>query len=122
MYNKVILIGNLTRDVELKNTTSGKVVANIGLASNQKWGPEENQKSVYYANVEIWGSQAEACAKYLKKGSKALVEGSLETRTWHNESGERKSRDILKASKVHFLDSKPRGDGQKNNEGDLEPF
>ena len=77
--NKVFLVGNLTKDPELKFIPSGQAVANLRLATNRKWknASGEWKEEVTYVSVEVWGKSAEACGEYLKKGSPLLVEGRL---------------------------------------------
>lgn len=106
MYNKVILIGNLTRDPELRYTPSGHPVASFGLACNRKYNSNGQVKEeVYYGKIVVWGKQGENCSKYLTKGSKALVEGRLTTEKWEKD-GEAKSKTRIIAEQVKFLSSK----------------
>ena len=88
MFNKVILIGNLTRDVELKYTPQGTAVAQFGLAVNTKYGEKDE---VYYGDIQVWGKQAENAEKYLYKGAKCLVEGRIKTESWEKD-GDKKSK------------------------------
>lgn len=103
--NKVFLIGNLTRDPELRFTPSGAAVANIGLAVNHKyqdsggnWVEEPN-----FFTVVAWGRQAEICNEYLRKGSPVLVEGRLRWRSWETPDGQKRSVIEVVASRVQFL-------------------
>lgn len=85
MYlNKTIIIGNLTKDVELKALPNGSKVANFSVATNRVWYNEskEKQEAVEYHNIVAFGKQAETVAQYMKKGSQILVEGRLQTRSW----------------------------------------
>ena len=85
MYlNKSIIIGNLTRDPELKALPSGAQVTSFGLATNRNWKDKDGakQEQVEFHNIVIFGKQAESSAKYLRKGSQVLVEGRLQTRSW----------------------------------------
>lgn len=122
MFNKVILVGRLTRDPEVRFTTQGTAVASVGIATNRKYGDKEE---VYFGEVTIWGKQAENVGKYLSKGSKVLFSGRLNTRKWEDNSGKSHSKTEIIADEVKFMDTKPK---QENNqipeseeEGDI-PF
>lgn len=110
MYlNKAIIIGNLTRDPELKSLPSGIQVTNIGVATNRVWKDKEGnkQENTEFHNVVIFGRQAETTAQYLKKGSSVLIEGRLQTRSWEAD-GIKKYRTEIVADNVQFG---PRRDG-----------
>lgn len=95
MYlNKVFLIGNLTRDPELKALPSGIKVASIGLATNRVWKDKDGvrQESTEYHNLVSFGRQAETLAQYCKKGSSLYIEGRLQTRSWDAQDGQKKYR------------------------------
>ncbi len=87
--NKVMLIGNLTRDPELKYTPNGAAVATFGIATNSSWKDPEGkvQEITEYHNIVCWNKLAEICSQLLKVGSKVYVEGELRTRTWEDEKG-----------------------------------
>lgn len=106
MYlNKVILIGNLTRDPELRSLPSGAAVATMGLATNRVWRDRDGAKKedTQFHNVVVFGKQAETAAQYLKKGGSVLVEGRLQTRSWDDKgSGEKKYRTEIVADRVQF--------------------
>lgn len=106
MYlNKVILIGNLTRDPELKSLPSGMKVCSFSLATNRVWKDKNGQKqeSADYHNVVVFGRQAETVAQYMKKGSSMLVEGRMQTRSWDDKnSGEKKYRTEVVADRTQF--------------------
>lgn len=112
MYlNKVIIIGNLTRDPELKSLPSGIQVANIGVATNRVWKDKDGnkQENTEFHNVVIFGRQAETTSQYLKKGSSVLIEGRLQTRSWEDkETGKKLYRTEIIAEAVQFG---PRKDG-----------
>jgi len=104
MYlNKVLLIGNLTRDPELKSLPSGVQVTNFSLATNRVWKDKDGQKQedVEFHNVVVFGRQAETSAQYLRKGASVLVEGRLQTRSWESE-GQKKYRTEIIADRVQF--------------------
>ena len=106
MYlNKVIIIGNLTRDPELKSLPSGIQVANIGVATNRVWKDKDGnkQENTEFHNVVIFGRQAETTSQYLKKGSSVLIEGRLQTRSWEDkETGKKLYRTEIIAEAVQF--------------------
>ena len=105
MYlNKVFIIGNLTRDPELKSLPSGTNVTNMSLATNSTYNDKEGnrQETTEYHNIVIFGRQAETTAQYLKKGSSALVEGRLQTRSWEGENGKKNYRTEIIADRVQF--------------------
>ena len=104
MYlNKVFLIGNLTRDPELKSLPSGVQVTSFGLATNRVWKDKEGQKQedTEFHNVVVFGRQAETTAQYLNKGSSVLIEGRLQTRSWESD-GQKKYRTEIIADRVQF--------------------
>ncbi len=92
-YNKVILLGNLTRDIELRHTQSGMALAKFGMAINRKWSQNGEQKeSTCFVDLTAWGRQAEVLSQYVKKGSQLFVEGRLEYSTWEAEGGGKRSK------------------------------
>ncbi len=106
MYlNKVIIVGNLTRDPELATIPSGQKVCKFGVATNRVWKDKSGakQESTSYHNIVVWGRQAETSAQYLKKGQQVMVEGRIETRSWDDKtSGEKKYRTEIIADRVQF--------------------
>jgi single-strand DNA-binding protein len=106
MYlNKAIVIGNLTRDPELKSLPSGIKVCTFSLATNRVWKDKNGarQESADYHNVVVFGRQAETVAQYMKKGSSMLVEGRMQTRSWDDKtSGEKKYRTEIVADRTQF--------------------
>ena len=106
MYlNKAIVIGNLTRDPELKSLPSGIQVCSISLATNRVWKDKNGakQESSDFHNVVVFGRQAETSAQYLKKGSSALVEGRMQTRSWDDKAtGQKKYRTEIIADRIQF--------------------
>ena len=104
MYlNKVFIFGNLTRDPELRSLPSGIQVASFTIATNRVWKNKdgEKQESTEYHNVVVFGRQAETSAQYLKKGSSALIDGRLQTRSWEQD-GQKKYRTEIIADRVQF--------------------
>ena len=124
MYNKVILIGNLTKDPELRYTPQGTPVTSFRLAVNYRYkqsasgGDDMKQETLFIDNV-IFGKQAESCSKYLNKGSSVLVEGRLQERRWESD-GQQKSKFEIVAQSVKFL-SRKTGPGELVTEGDTVP-
>ncbi len=112
MYlNKAIIIGNLTRDPELRSLPSGIKVCTFSLATNRVWKDKNGarQESADYHNVVVFGRQAETVAQYMKKGSSMLVEGRIQTRSWDDKtSGEKKYRTEIVADRTQFG---PKGSG-----------
>jgi single-strand DNA-binding protein len=105
--NKVFLIGNLTKDLELKYGKNGQPVTNMRLAVNRVYTTQNGEKKeeVCYVNIVVWGKQAESCTTYLKKGSSIFVEGRLQLRTWDDEeTKQKKSMLEVVADRVQFLD------------------
>ena len=133
MYNKIILIGNLTKDPELRYTPQGTPVTSFRLAVNYRYKQSDDmkQETMFIDNV-VFGKQAESCSKYLSKGSPVLVEGRLQERRWEA-NGQQKSKFEVIAQSVRFLSK--RGGSQDSGFGgesgdigppeettDLEPF
>lgn len=105
MYlNKAIIIGNLTRDPELKSLPSGIQVASFGMATNRVWRDKNGakQESADYHNIVVFGRQAETVSQYLRKGSSALVEGRMQTRSWDAADGSKKYRTEIVAERIQF--------------------
>ncbi len=103
--NKVLLIGNLTRDTELRYIPSGSAVASFTLAVNRvyKLQSGEKKEEVSFVRVIVWGRMAEVCGEYLKKGSPVFVEGRLQSRSWDGPDGQKRSTIEVVAMNVQFL-------------------
>ena len=113
--NKVFLIGNLTRDPELRYIPSGQAVATLGLAVNNKFGKGEDQKDdVLFVDVTVWAKSAENCAEYLSKGSPVFIEGRLKFRTWEQD-GQKRSKIDVTATSVQFLPQGGKGGSNKTD-------
>lgn len=107
-FNKVILVGNLTRDPELRYTPKGTAIARLGIACNRKWKSEtgELKEEVTFVDVDAFGKQAETIGQYLKKGRPILIEGRLRYDTWEDkQSGQKKSKLGVVLEMFQFLDS-----------------
>lgn len=111
--NKAQIIGNLTRDPELKSTQSGQAVCTVGVASNRRWTDSSGVKheEAEYHNIVCWGKLAEICAEYLKKGAKVFFEGRLKTRNWEDESGVKHYRTEIVAEDMIMLSPKGHTEG-----------
>lgn len=112
--NYVVLSGRLTRDVELKSTPSGAAVAEMGLAVNRKYKNNTSGEWVEEAsffNVVVWGRQGENCAQYLSKGSSAVVEGRLRSRSWEAQDGQKRTVIEVVATNVQFMGGRGEGGG-----------
>ena len=106
-FNKTILIGNLTRNPELRYTPSGTPVANFGLAVNRRFRQADEQKEeVCYIDIVVFGKQAEHCGQYLSKGDGAIIDGRLQQRRWETDDGQRRSKHEVVAQTVTFLPKK----------------
>ncbi len=105
MYlNKATIIGNLTRDPEMKSLPSGIKVTSFSVATNRVWydANKQKQESADYHNVVVFGRPAETSAQYLKKGSQVFVEGRMQTRSWDDQSGKKMYRTEIIAERVQF--------------------
>ena len=105
--NKVILVGNLGKDPELRQTPQGMAVANFPVATSETWNDKEGQKQerTEWHRIVVWGKLGELCSKYLAKGRKAYVEGRLQTRSWDGQDGQKRYTTEVVATAVQFLDS-----------------
>lgn len=114
-YNRVILIGNLTRDPELRYTPNNTAVADFGLAVNRNYqdGSGEWKEETTFVDITVWGNQAENCSQYLDKGNRVFLEGRLRLDQWETDSGESRSKHGVTAERVSFLDS---DDGEGSGE------
>ncbi len=106
--NKVFLMGNLTRDPELRYVPSGTAVANFTVAVNRPYKDTagEKKEEVSFIRVVVWGKMAEICGEYLSKGRPVMVEGRLKSRSWEDQSGQKRSALDVVAMNVQFLGSK----------------
>jgi single-strand DNA-binding protein len=109
--NKVLLIGNLTKDPELRYTPGGTAVANLRMATNRTYKDKagEMKQEACFLTVVAWDKQAEVCNQYLHKGSPLFVEGRLQSRTWDGPDGKKRSVIEVRAERIQFLGSGPGG-------------
>lgn len=104
--NKAMIIGNLTRDPEVRTTTTGQAVANFGVATNHSWTDQNGQKQekAEFHNVVVWGKLAEICRQYLFKGKKVYIDGRLQTREWQGQDGVKRYKTEIIADTMIMLD------------------
>jgi single-strand DNA-binding protein len=114
-YNRVILLGNLTRDPEVKYTTGGTAVTEIGLAVNRYWFDKqtnERKEETTFVDVTLWGRQAEVAGEYLAKGRPVLIEGRLQLDSWNDkETGQKRSKLRVVGEAMQLLGSRDGGGG-----------
>ena len=111
-FNKVILMGNLTRNPELRYTPSGTPVASFGLAVSRRFKQGEDLKEeVCFVDIVVFGKQAEHCGQYLSKGNGAIIEGRLQQRRWETEDGQKRSKHEVVAQTVTFMPKRQDGGG-----------
>jgi single-strand DNA-binding protein len=112
--NKVLLMGNLTRDPEVKYTPKGNAVGDLAIAINDSYKAQDGtvKEVVTYVDIEVWGRQAETCKQYLSKGRAVFIEGQLRLDQWESPQGEKKSRMKVRADRVQFLGG-PAGGGNR---------
>jgi len=108
MFNKVILIGNLTRDVELRYLPSGQALAKCGIATNRRFKDSSGMQKdeTMFIDFTVWGRSAEIANQYLKKGSKVLIEGRLTLEQWTDQNGQKRSKHSITVENLKMLDRK----------------
>ncbi len=108
MYNKVIMVGNLTRDIELKYTGSGMAIAKTAIATNRRFKTQsgEQKEEVCFIDITLFGRAAEVANQYLSKGSKVLIEGRLIFEQWTDQSGNRRSKHSIAVDNMQMLGSR----------------
>lgn len=107
-YNRIVVVGNLTRDPDYKQLPSGQGVCRLGLATNRQFKNRQTGamvQEVCYVDVDVWGSQAESCRQYLQKGRAVLVEGRLKFDSWEDPNGQTRTKHSIVADRVVFLSS-----------------
>lgn len=103
-FNKTVLMGNLTRNPELRFSPSGTPIASFGLGINRRWKQgEELKEEVTFIDIVVFGKQAEHCGQYLTKGNSVIVEGRIQQRRWETEDGQKRSKHEVVAQTVTFL-------------------
>ncbi|MBR6688357.1 MAG: single-stranded DNA-binding protein [Clostridia bacterium] len=111
--NKVYLIGNLTRDPELAETSSGIKVCRFAIAVNRTYAQSDGTRETDFFNITVWRNQAENCGRYLKKGSKVAIVGSLQNRSYEDKDGIKRNVTDIIASEVEFLASRSATEGEE---------
>ena len=128
--NKVILIGRLGQDPELKYTPSGSAVCNFSMATSESWADKSGQKQekTEWHRIVVWGKLAELCNQYLAKGRQAFVEGSLQTRSWEGKDGQKRYTTEINARNIQFLGGQagastdgPRQQNNNNEYNQMQP-
>ncbi|MFH1789649.1 MAG: single-stranded DNA-binding protein [bacterium] len=121
--NKAMIIGNLTRDPEVRNIANGATVASFGVATNLVWKDKDGQKQekVEYHNIVAWRRLGEICGQYLHKGSKIYIEGRLQTRDWTGQDGIKRYRTEIVAENMIMLDSARSGTSGYSSENAPSP-
>jgi single-strand DNA-binding protein len=105
-FNRIIMIGNLTRDPEYRTLPSGQGVCRLGLATNRQFKNKQTGslvQEVCYIDVDVWGAQAESARQYLQKGRPVLIEGRLKLDSWDDQTGQKRSKHSIVAERVVFL-------------------
>ena len=119
--NKVYLIGNLTRDPEMSETPSGVPFCRLGLAVNRPYTGSNGERETDFFNITVWRTQAEHCGRYLKKGSKVAVVGSLQNRSYEDKDGNKRTVTDIVASEVEFLSVRSQGEGSSDDTSHAAP-
>jgi len=119
MYNKVILVGNLTRDLEVRYSQSGSAIGSTGLATNRKWKSQmgEQKEEVMFIDITFFGRTAEVANQYLRKGSRVLVEGRLSLQQWTAQDGSKRSKHEVIVENMQMLGSRDDSMGGSSSAG-----
>ena len=124
-FNKTILMGNLTRDPEIRSLPSGATVTNFGLAVSETWTDKasgEKREEVCFVDVDAWGRQGEVVLEYFSKGKPILVEGKLKFRQWEADDGSKRSKHSVTLDRFSFVGSKNDSNGASSDESGDIPF
>ena len=124
-YNKTILMGNLTRDPEIRSLPSGATVTNFGLAVSETWTDKasgEKREEVCFVDVDAWGRQGEVVLEYFSKGKPILIEGKLKFRTWEADDGTKRSKHSITLDRFSFVGSRNDSNGASSEDLDEVPF
>ena len=119
MYNKVVLVGHLTRDVEIRYSQSGSAIGSVGIAVNRRWKTQtgEQKDETMFIDLTFFGRTAEIANQYLRKGSKVLVDGRLTFQQWTAQDGTKRSKHVVTVENLQMLDSKADSMNPNNNNG-----
>ena len=117
-YNRIILVGNLSRDIELRYSQSGSAIANTAIATSRKFTANgERKEEVCFIDITFFGKSAEVANQYLRKGSKCLIEGRLKFDSWVDQSGNKRSKHSVIVETMQMLDSKAEAQQAVGNQG-----
>ncbi len=121
-FNKVILLGNLTRDPEVRYTPNGIAVASFAIAVNRKYKQgDETKEEVSYIDIVVFGKQAESCGQYISKGDSVLIDGRLQQRRWETEEGQKRTKIEVVAQSVNFMPKRPSSGSQGHGHAEPAP-
>jgi len=122
--NKVVLIGNLTRDPEMRSTTNEQHITIFGLATNREWTTQDNrrQQSAEFHDIVCWGRLAERADQYLRKGKFIYVEGYIKTRSWDDSTGLKRFRTEIVAEDIIMLDKRPEANTQDKPQSEYQDY
>ncbi len=122
--NKVIIVGRLGADPEMKTVTNGQNVARLSVATSEAWTGKDGQKQerTEWHRIVVWGKQAEHCGKYLSKGRQVYVEGRLQTRSWEDQQGQKKYSTEIVANTVQFLGGGAATERTQNSDDSMNDF
>jgi single-strand DNA-binding protein len=116
-FNKIIILGNVTKDIELRYTPSGTAVASFGIATNRKFKVNNEQRDeAMFIDVSAFGKQAELLNEYVKKGDQLLIEGRLKLEQWEDQNGNKRSKHTIFCESMQFMSNRNQ-DGNNNNRG-----
>ena len=117
-FNRIVMMGRLTRDPQVRQIASGRSVSDLGLAVAEAYKNKDGEitERVCFVDIVTWGKQAEACGEYLKKGSPILVEGRLQLNTWETSDGQKRSKHRVSADRIEFLNG-----NKANSHSDKKP-
>ncbi len=118
-YNKVFLMGNLTRDIEVRSIAGGQSVSKLGLAVNRRYRTKDNEEreETTFVDCEAWGRTGEVMAQYLRKGSPVFVEGRLKLDQWEDKEGQKRSQLRVVVENFQFIGARPEGGSRRQDEG-----
>lgn len=118
-FNRVILVGNLTRDPEIRYTPSGTAITHFGLAVNRTWRSQEgdSREEVCFIDITAWGRVGEIISEYRSKGDPILIEGRLRMESWQGQDGQKRTKHVVVVENFQFLNRGARGEGDARGEG-----
>ncbi len=120
--NRVVLIGRLARDPELRYTSSNIATCTFSLAVNRNFTNQAGEREADFINIVVWRKQAENCKNYLNQGSQVAVEGRIQTRNYEDQNGQKRYVTEVVADNVQFLDTKAAREQRANNNSDINPY